>query len=161
MIRGLPVQLTVVVANMIFIEKNKLPQQLLNRLIRLAAFQNPEFYKAQAIRFSVWDKPRFISCVRNSKEYIALPRGCLEAVQQLLKDNSIPITNKGKRTLGEPIQVSFTGTLRPEQEEALKAMLSFDTGILHAPTASGKTVIATAMIRANKYGKYIIPCASF
>ncbi|MGB4407953.1 MAG: DEAD/DEAH box helicase family protein [Sphaerochaeta sp.] len=141
---------------MIFIEKDKLPQQLLNRLIRLAAFQNPEFYKAQAMRFSVWDKPRFISCAENCEDYIALPRGCLEAVQQLLEDNSIPITNEEKRALGERIQVSFTGTLRPEQEEALKAMLSFDTGILHAPTASGKTVIAAALISERKVSTLIL-----
>ena len=78
----LPAQLTLVIANMIFIEKNKLPQQLLNRLIRLAAFQNPEFYKAQAMRFSVCDKPRFISCVRNCEDYIGLPRGCTAVARE-------------------------------------------------------------------------------
>ncbi len=48
-IENLPKKLTLVVGNEIFIEKEKLPPMLLNRLIRLAAFQNPEFYKAQAI----------------------------------------------------------------------------------------------------------------
>ena len=152
----LPSQLTVVIANMLFIEKSKLPQQLLNRLIRLAAFQNPEFYKAQAMRFSVWDKPRFISCAENYEQYIGLPRGCLEAVQQLLEDNGIPSVIDDKRGSGEAIGVSFTGVLRPEQEEALKAMLSYDNGILHAPTASGKTVIAAAMIAERKVSTLIL-----
>lgn len=152
----LPAQLTLVIANMIFIEKNKLPQQLLNRLIRLAAFQNPEFYKAQAMRFSVWDKPRIIGCAENYGEYIALPRGCLEAVQRLLELNKIDCIVDDKRGFGEPIQVSFSGTLRPEQEEALNAMLSFDTGILHAPTASGKTVIAAALIAKRKVSTLIL-----
>ncbi|MBI9095907.1 MAG: DEAD/DEAH box helicase family protein [Sphaerochaeta sp.] len=152
----LPSQLTVVVANMLFIEKGKLPQQLLNRLIRLAAFQNPEFYKAQALRLSVWDKPRFISCAENLEQYIALPRGCLEAVQRLLEQNKVTIIIDDKRTLGEAIQVSFTKTLRPEQEEALKAMLSFDMGILHAPTASGKTVVAAALIAERKVSTLIL-----
>ncbi len=81
-------------------------------------------------------KPRFISCVENCEQYIALPKGCLEAAHRLLEQNSTPIPKEGKRVLGEPIQASFTKTLQPEQREALKAMLSFDNRILHAPTAS-------------------------
>ena len=62
---------------------------LVNRLIRLGAFQNPEFYKAQAMRFPVWDKPRVIGCTENYPNHIALPRVCLEAAQDLLKENDI------------------------------------------------------------------------
>jgi len=152
----LPSQLTVVMANMLFIEKKDLPQQLLNRLIRLAAFQNPEFYKAQAMRLSVWDKPRFISCAENYEQYVGLPRGCLEAVQGLLEKNGIGCVIDDKRGCGEAIEVSFTGKLRPEQSEALKAMLHFDCGILHAPTASGKTVIAAAFIGERKVSTLIL-----
>ena len=49
----MPQALTVTLANLIYFEKAQLPQPLANRLIRLAAFQNPEFYKKQAMRFSV------------------------------------------------------------------------------------------------------------
>ena len=152
----LPSHLSVVMANMLFIEKKGLPQQLLNRLIRLAAFQNPEFYKAQAMRFSVWDKPRFISCAENYGEFIGLPRGCLEAVQELLEGNGIGCVIDDKRGCGEAIEVSFSGVLRPEQGGALKAMLGFDCGILHAPTASGKTVIAAALIGERKVSTLIL-----
>ena len=58
----LPESLTLVLANQIFIAKADLPQPLANRLIRLAAFQNSEFYKAQAMRLPVWNKPRIIGC---------------------------------------------------------------------------------------------------
>ena len=51
-----PQSLTVTLANRVYFEKAQLPQSLANRLIRLAAFQNPEFYKAQGLRMSVWDK---------------------------------------------------------------------------------------------------------
>ena len=51
----MPTSLTVTLANLVYFEKAQLPQALANRLIRLAAFQNPEFYKAQAMRMSVWD----------------------------------------------------------------------------------------------------------
>lgn len=85
----MPQSLTVSLANLIYFEKAQLPQPLANRLIRLAAFQNPEFYKAQAMRFTVWDKPRVIGCAENYPNHIALPRGCLDAAQDLLRDNCI------------------------------------------------------------------------
>jgi len=47
----LPDQIELVLGNQIYIAKEGLPPALKNRLIRLAAFQNPEFYKAQAMRF--------------------------------------------------------------------------------------------------------------
>ena len=64
----MPTALTLTVANMIYFDKAQLPQALANRLIRLAAFQNPEFYRAQAMRMSVWDKPRVIGCAENYPE---------------------------------------------------------------------------------------------
>jgi len=85
----IPTSLTVTLGNLIYFEKDKLPQALANRLIRLAAFQNPEFYKAQAMRMSVWDKPRVIGCAENYPHHIALPRGCLDSAQELLLDNGI------------------------------------------------------------------------
>jgi len=74
-----PKSLTVALANLVYFEKAELSQPLANRLIRLAAFQNPEFYRAQAMRLSVWDKPRVIGCAENYPRHIALPRGCLDA----------------------------------------------------------------------------------
>jgi hypothetical protein len=46
---------------------------MLNRLIRLAAFQNPEFYKAQAMRLSTFGKPRIISCAEDFPQHAGLP----------------------------------------------------------------------------------------
>jgi len=142
----MPKVLTVTLANLIYFDKAQLPQPLANRLIRLAAFQNPEFYKAQAMRFAVWDKPRIIGCAENYPNHIALPRGCLDAVKELLKDNRIACHVQDERHEGQPIDVAFAGTLRVDQETAAVAMLHYDTGVLCAPTAFGKTVTAAAMI---------------
>jgi superfamily II DNA or RNA helicase len=142
----MPKSLTVTLANMIYFEKAQLPQVLANRLIRLAAFQNPEFYKAQAMRMSVWDKPRVIGNAENYPHHIALPRGCLDAAFDLLRDNGITCDLREERFSGEPIDVSFAGTLRLDQEAAVSGMLHHDTGVLCAPTAFGKTVTAAAMI---------------
>ena len=142
----MPKSLTVTLANLIYFEKVQLPQPLANRLIRLAAFQNPEFYKKQAMRFSVWDEPRVIGCAENYPNHIALPRGCLDAALELLRDNGIGCELVDERYVGSPLDVAFAGTLRLDQEFAVAAMLHHDAGVLCAPTAFGKTVTAAAMI---------------
>lgn len=152
----MPKSLTVTLANLVYFEKAKLPQPLANRLIRLAAFQNPEFYKAQAMRFAVWDKPRIIGCAENYPNHIALPRGCLDAVKELLELNGIVCHVQDERYEGQPVEVSFAGTLREDQEVAVIAMLHHDTGVLCAPTAFGKTVAAAAMIARRGVNTLVI-----
>jgi superfamily II DNA or RNA helicase len=142
----MPASLTVTLANMLYFDKAPLPQALANRLIRLAAFQNPEFYKAQAMRLSVWDEPRVIGCAENFPNHIALPRGCLDAAKQLLRENGIRCELRDERFGGSALDLRFEGTLRPDQEAAVAAVLAHDTGIQCAPTAFGKTVTAAAAI---------------
>lgn len=142
----LPTSVSVTLANQIYFSKSELPQPLVNKLIRLAAFQNPEFYKAQAMRLPVWNKPRIIGCAENYPQHIALPRGCLDDVRALLDENKVELVLHDERFAGEPIDVRFVGKLRSDQEAALAGMLVHDTGILCAPTAFGKTVTAAALI---------------
>jgi superfamily II DNA or RNA helicase len=142
----MPALLTVTLANQLYIEKAALPQSLSNRLIRLAAFQNPEFYKAQAMRFPVWDKPRIIGCAENFPKYLALPRGCLDAVRSLFQENGIQHELVDKRENGKKISAQFIGQLRLDQETALTELLKHETGVLCAPTAFGKTVLAASLI---------------
>ncbi|MBB5429523.1 superfamily II DNA or RNA helicase [Paraburkholderia atlantica] len=142
----MPASLTLTLANQLYFEKAQLPQSLLNRLMRIAAFQNPAFYRAQARGFSVWDKPRIIGRAENCPRHIALPRGCLDEVMTLLTDNGIAGDIRDERCAGGPLAVAFAGTLRGDQQAAVDDMLRYDTGILHAPTAFGKTVTAAAMI---------------
>jgi len=142
----MPESVTITLANLVFFEKAQLPQALSNRLIRLAAFQNPAFYKAQAMRMSVWDIPRVIGSAVNSPHYIGLPRGCLDAAQELLSTNQIQFDVQDKRCEGSAINVVFAGTLRIDQEAAVAGMLQHDAGVFCAPTAFGKTVTAAALI---------------
>nr|WP_256124533.1 DEAD/DEAH box helicase [Pseudomonas yamanorum] len=152
----MPATLSITLANLIYFEKAQLPQPLANQLIRLAAFQNPEFYKAQALRLSVWNKPRVIGCAQNFPKHIALPRGCWDAVQALLAEYQITPLVEDERFAGHPLDVSFLGTLRPDQEAAVTAMQAHDTGILCAPTAFGKTVSAAALIARRRVNTLVL-----
>jgi superfamily II DNA or RNA helicase/very-short-patch-repair endonuclease len=143
---SLPETIELVLGDQIYIAKEHLPPALRNRLVRLAAFQNPEFYRAQSMRLSTFGKPRVIHCAEDGPKYLALPRGCLGDAHALLSSLRIEATLRDERFGGTPLDVRFHGELRPEQVSAANAMEAHDIGVLAATTAFGKTVLAAWLI---------------
>ncbi len=144
-----PDSIELILENQIYVAKEALTSPLKNRVIRLAAFQNPEFYKAQAMRFPTYDKPRIISCCEEFSHHIGIPRGCLEELLDLLHSLKIRTSIVDKRFAGKPVRLRFNGILRPEQQSAADALLRHDTGVLSASTAFGKTVVAAYLAAAR------------
>ena len=153
----LPKKINLVIGNQIFIEKKNLSAPLHNKIIRIAAFQNPEFYKAQAMRLSTFDKPRIISCAENYSEHIALPRGCIDELLVLLKELKVEACIKDERFAGNAIEsIEFLGELTPEQKTVVKKLCQYDIGTLSATTAFGKTVIALYIIAQRRVNTLIV-----
>jgi hypothetical protein len=147
----LPDCISLVVGNQIYIGRDHVPPGLANRLIRLAAFQNPEFYAAQAMRLPTFGRPRIISCAELFAKHIALPRGCLDVAIDLLTRLGVRVDVRDERQQGTPLGIQFIGELTLEQEVAAEALLAHDTGVLAATTAFGKTVVAANLIaRRNR-----------
>jgi len=151
-----PSAVKITMANMIYIENGKLPSALLSKLKKLAAFQNPEFYRAQAMRLSTYNKPRIIGCAEELQEHLALPRGCLTDILDLFRDLNIKAEIADQRFSGEPIKARFDGQLRPPQKAAVKDLVKHDTGILAATTAFGKTVVAAWMLAKRRTNTLIL-----
>jgi superfamily II DNA or RNA helicase len=152
----LPARINIVLSNMIFIDIRNLPSLLINRIRKLAAFQNPEFYRAQAMRLNTFGKPRIISSAEEYPNHIGIPRGCLDDLKELLKNNNIELIVEDKRCSGLPIEASFKGKLRQIQGKALKSILDHEIGILSAGTAFGKTVVGAALIAERKVNTLIL-----
>jgi len=152
----LPAAVQIVRANLLFIEKKGLPPDLMNRLLRLAAFQNPEFYKAQAMRLSTYDKPRVIACGEDLPRHLALPRGCLAEVMSFLEGHKIKAVIRDERFAGTSINAIFHGSLRPTQEETVAKVLQHDDGIICAPTAFGKTAVAAWLIAKRSVNSLVM-----
>ncbi len=142
----LPEAVDFVLGDGIYIAKQGLPPGIVTRLMRVAAFQNPEFYRAQAMRLPTYGKRRIVDYVEDGPQFIRLPRGCLDDARHLLRRFGIKPSIDDQRHPGTPVSVSFQGELRPEQQMAASAMLAHDTGILAATTAFGKTVVAAWLI---------------
>jgi superfamily II DNA or RNA helicase/very-short-patch-repair endonuclease len=152
----LPELMEIVFGNELYLLKDGMPPALKNRLIRLAAFQNPEFYRAQAMRLPTYDKPRIIGCAEDHGTHLGLPRGCLEDVCALLKSLQIKPVVRDERNSGKPLGLTFHGQLRPEQQLAADKMLAHDTGVLAATTAFGKTVLAAWLIAQRNVNTLVL-----
>ena len=118
----LPASLELVLGDGIYIAKDTMPPVLRNRLLRLAAFQNPEFYKAQAMRLPTYDKPRIIACAEDHSHHVSLPRNlprlagtARSAVR--LRGPQVPVSDSvmKRRAIGfEPTTSSFgAGSCKP------------------------------------------------
>ena len=133
----------------LYIPRADLPGGLVNRLIRLAAFQNPAFYSAQAMRRSTYGIPRIVACAELLSHHIALPRGCREVMESMLEELGIRANVRDMRNPGRPVETSFLGQLTPEQQAAAGALLRHDNGVLAAATGFGKTVVAASVIASR------------
>jgi superfamily II DNA or RNA helicase len=141
----LPETINVVLADQVYIDRTGLPPSLVAQLVRIAAFQNPEFYRAQAMRLPTYRKPRIISCAELHPRHVALPRGCLDDAIELIKANGAKpqISDERQRSV---LDVSFLGNLHDAQVAAVAALEPHDFGVLAATTAFGKTVVGARMI---------------
>ena len=151
-----PQTITIIERNMLVIPKAGMTAHTLNAIRRLAAFANPDFYRAQAMRQPVYDKPRIIHRSEDTNDEILLPRGCKEPLNALLSETGTAITYKDERNTGKPIHATFNGQLDEQQAIATKTMLDHDDGILIAPTGFGKTVIAADLISEHRTSTLII-----
>ena len=153
---SLPEHIDAVLGDQIYIPRVDLPPGLTNRLIRLAAFQNPAFYSAQAMRRSTFGIPRIVACAELLSHHIALPRGCRENMEELLEELGIRLQLRDERNPGRSVEAAFLGKLTGEQEAATDALLPHHTGVLSAATAFGKTVVAASLIAARKTNTLVL-----
>ncbi len=136
----------VVKVNMLCIPKEGLTPRASDRVRRLAAFANPEFYRAQAMHQYAHNEPRVIWCGEEDESYIMLPRGCEERLMGLMEGAGVRCVLRDERNRGGLIRAEFTGTLRESQQRAADALLAHEYGVLSAPPGFGKTVVGAYLI---------------
>jgi len=150
-------KLHIILSNGIYVDNTNLKAAMQNRIRRMAAISNPVFYKNQAIGTSNYDTARWIYLGKDHLSgYIQIPRGLQDELWENIKQADIDYEMEDERQQGRKINVDFKGELRPEQDKALKELIKYDNGILHAATAFGKTVVSSAIIAQKKINTLII-----
>lgn len=148
--------LCLTLANRLYIETTNLKPRLQNQLRRIAAIQNPLFYRNQAMGLSNYANSRYLYLGEDDSGFLCIPRGLLDGVLACCEEADIPVKIEDHRAYGKPLNVAFTGELRDNQQVAVNAMGSHDCGILSAATAFGKTVVCSYMITERKVSTLIL-----
>src|SRR6266571_1463532 len=152
----LPERVRSVLSQRLFVEKAGLPSPLLNQIKRLAAFQNPEFYKKQNMRLSTVLTPRVISCAEDLHQHIALPRGLRPELEELLDRHAVALEIEDQRESGKVTDFRFQGSLTDVQKKAVRALLAHEIGAFVAPPGVGKTVVGTYLVAERRCSTLIL-----
>jgi len=151
-----PTTMNIIERNGLYIKKAGLPFPFIQQLIQVASFKNPEYYKKHAKRLSTHGIPRYITCGEETDTFLILPRGCKDDLITLLQSNSIKYTFQDETNSGKKTTFNFNGNLRGEQDQAVRKLLEYPTGILSATTGFGKTIIAADLIAKRNINTLII-----
>ena len=152
----LPPSVQAVLSQLLFVETAGLPSTLINLIKRLAAFQNPEFYKKQAMRLPTALTPRVISCAEDHPQHVGLPRGCADDLEELLSELGVGLSLEDQRMDGHALEVDFHGELTPIQNDAVHAMVEHDIGVFVAPPGSGKTVVGASLVARRRRNTLVL-----
>ena len=136
----------IVLADRIYIDSTGMSNKTKRQLRRMATFSNKQYFQNQAMDMPNYDESRFIYLGSDEGKYIVLPRGLREDILKKFDNAGIRYKIEDKRTQGRELNISFKGELRESQIPAVETMLGNETGILHAATAFGKTVVCCDMI---------------
>ena len=146
-----------VLAQRLFVAKEASRRLLLNQIKRLAAFQNPEFYKKQSMRLSTAMTPRVIACAEDLPQHVALPRGAATDSKSCSAQHGVALEVDDERHVRRAARLPLPRHADPRPgTRRSQALLAHDTGVFVAPPGVGKTVIGTYLVAARACSTLIL-----
>jgi superfamily II DNA or RNA helicase len=129
----------------------QVPEQIRSDLIQRFQLANPKYLENQ--RMGRWNKgvPKVLRYYRRmGADGLVVPRGFMRQLILMCRREQEPIDIQDQRRKLPDVELTFHGSLKPFQQEAVEVMLAKEFGTLSAPTGSGKTVMALCMVAARR-----------
>jgi SNF2 family DNA or RNA helicase len=133
-----------------------LPGSVLNQIEARLTFPNPAHQEAEKRGFSTWNITEKIKGFSIDGDRLTTPRGFIRQLVGILRGTGIQFQIEDHRRTLAPVDFTFTGQLHDFQVEAVEAMAGRDFGTLAAPTGSGKTVMALALIAKRRHPALVV-----
>lgn len=140
----------------VYVDSLNLLPHIQNQIKGMATIDNPEFWKRDRQGRSNYYNLRTISTWSETEGYIRVPIGLYERIENKCEEADISIDRVDHRSHGRPIRVKFKGELREQQALASLQLEKYENGILCAPPAFGKTVLAAYLISKRKVSTLIL-----
>ncbi len=133
-----------------------LPAGVLARIKAPHTFANPAYQEAERRGFYTGNISREICGWQETESGLLVPRGATRQAREIIRAYNLPYRVEDHRRSLAPVDFAFKGELRDFQIEAVEAMVGRDFGVLSAPTGSGKTVMALALIARRRQPALIV-----
>lgn len=132
------------------------PPALVNRIKVTFSMVNPEWIENERMGRYQWQTEQVLRFYRYTADGWHLPRGAMGLLIYFCRELGVSYQIDDQRRSLEPVPFTFAGELRGYQHRAVNEVLSRDFGVLEAPTGSGKTTMALAVISERKQPTLII-----
>lgn len=133
-----------------------LPGSVLNRIKDRLTFPNPAHQEAAKRGFSTWNIPQQIQGYQDESDALIIPRGFVRQLIGALHRAGVHYQVDDRRRTLALVDFTFQGQLHDFQVEAVEAMAARDFGTLAAPTGSGKTVMALALVAMRRQPALVV-----
>lgn len=138
--------ITIVLSNKIYIKGLNLEHQ---KVIRKAlTLPNPVYSVMKGMGKSTFNTPKEFEYYSYKDGWFCVPRGVIKRIMKFVKRTGIPYTFTEKlrnELCTEP--PSFIGILRDYQQEVVqKVIVSGESGLIHAGTGTGKTIMGINLL---------------
>jgi superfamily II DNA or RNA helicase len=133
-----------------------LPKRVLDALHTRFTFANPAFSDLERLGKWTGRTPRELCFLAVSDNQVAIPRGATRQALNILDAHGVEYRLDDRRRTLPEVNFTFTGKLRPYQQEAVASILARDFGTLSAPTGSGKTCMALHVIAERQQPALIV-----
>lgn len=117
---------------------------------------NPEYSEAPKRGRTTQGIKQHLCFYESVESQLICPRGFAHQAYRICQNQGEDINIVDNRRTLDPVDFSFTGELRPLQRHAVDGVLSRDSGLLEAPTGSGKTIQGLYVIAERKQPALII-----
>jgi len=128
------------------VKLQNLPDHLRQHFIKENTFANPAYAKNKKLGLWTGNMERFIRLHAYEGDALMLPRGYFRKVLETLKEGGIPFEFTDRTVCPPATFTNGGGELYPFQATGLEKLLKAHTGVLEAPTGSGKTNILLSAI---------------
>lgn len=132
------------------------PPDFCRALFEILTFLNPAYEEARKRGRWAGNIPKTLCFAAIDGSALIIPRGLIKQLERLGVKHSLKIEIDDKRRTLPEVPYSFRGTLRDYQHAAVHGVLSQESGILNAPTGSGKTTMALAIVAARRQPALVV-----
>ncbi|MFA4901750.1 MAG: DEAD/DEAH box helicase [Desulfobaccales bacterium] len=138
------------------IELTGIPERVRDTIEARLTFPNPAYEDAEKRGYSTWNIAPEIKGYSLDGNVLTMPRGFTRQLVGILKSAGVQYRIEDHRRTLPEVDFTFHGQLKDFQKEAVEQMFNRDFGTLAAPTGSGKTVMALAMIARRRQPALVV-----